>query len=277
VFPRRSLRCWVELTGLGVRSGQAITVRIGPAPEGAGLHLGREDTGERWPLHLEAALALPGCSAVGEAESSVAYVEHLMAAFAAAGVTDAEVTVGGPELPLLDGSARPWLDLLDQAGIVDGQRTQAPLTLSAPLVVHEDTCCLTALPADQPRFTYLLDHPHPLIGRQWADFCPDLADFRREIAPAPTFTTLEEVTHAQELGFLPGGSAENALIVYPDHLSREPLWPNVFARHKLLDLLGDLYLLNVPVCAHVIAHNSGHRQNLRLARALWEQAPGGAS
>ena len=288
---RRSLGKPVALEGLGVRSGRALRVTLLPAPGGSGLRLERTDTGEAWPLDLSAAFAAPGGSAVGTPESSVIYVEHLLAALSAAGVTDATVRVDGPELPLLDGSALPWVNLLAAAGVVATTGEIAPLVVTAPVVLCEGEAFLTALPCvgaqfiapappghnelcpyGEAEFVYVLDHPHPLVGRQWARFRPATDNFAADLAPARTFTTEAEARSAQEQGLLQAGSEENALVLYPDHLSAEPTLPHACARHKLLDLLGDLYLLGRPVQARVVAYQSGHRLNHQLASALRSQA-----
>ena len=273
---RRSLCTEVVVYGEGVRSGRSLRVTLGPAAEGEGLRLLRTDTGEAWPLDLSAALALPGCSAIGDPESHVAYVEHLLAALGAAGVTDALVTVDGPELPLLEGSALPWWEALARAGVVPGDAEVSPLVVAEPVAVCEAEAFLLALPAEATAYTYVLEHPHPLVGRQWAEFAPAGDNFAREIAPARTFTTAEEAQRAQELGLLRGGSEANALVLYPDHLSAEPTLPHACARHKLLDLLGDLYLLGRPLVGRIVAYQAGHRANQRLAHALAAQAAASA-
>jgi UDP-3-O-[3-hydroxymyristoyl] N-acetylglucosamine deacetylase len=269
---RRSLGKPVELAGLGVRSGRRLRVALLPAPGGSGLRLERTDTAEAWPLDLSAAFAAPGASAVGSAASSVIYVEHLLAAFAATGVTDATVRVDGPELPLLDGSALPWVNLLAQAGVVATAGESAPLVVTEPVVRCAGETFLSALPAAEAEFVYVLDHPHPLVGRQWARFRPATDNFTADLAPARTFTTEAEARGAREQGLLRAGSEENALVIYPDRLSAPPTLPHAFARHKLLDLLGDLYLLGRPLQARVVAYQSGHRLNHQLAAALRSQA-----
>jgi UDP-3-O-[3-hydroxymyristoyl] N-acetylglucosamine deacetylase len=269
---RRSLGRAVHLEGLGVRSGRHVRVELLPAPGGAGLRLERTDTAESWPLDLSAAFAAPGGSAVGTAESSVLYVEHLLAALSAAGVTDATVRVDGPELPLLDGSALPWVNLLAEAGVVATGGEVVPLVVAEPVVLCAGETFLSALPAAEAEFVYVLDHPHPLVGRQWARFRPATDDFAADLAPARTFTTEAEARWAQEQDLLRAGSEENAIVLYPDRLSQEPALPHAFARHKLLDLLGDLYLLGRPVQARIVAYQSGHRLNQQLAQALRSQA-----
>jgi UDP-3-O-[3-hydroxymyristoyl] N-acetylglucosamine deacetylase len=265
---RRTLQSPTQLSGVGVRSGQEIGVRLEPAESGAGLRLARTDLGDTWPLSLAAAYAAPGCSGVGTPERGVIYVEHLMAALGALGITEALVQVDGPEIPLLDGSAQPWGELLREAGVRELLGEVQPLVVTQPHVVHQGEAFLAAIPAETTEFIYVLEHPHPLIGRQWVRFRPGVEDFWTELAPARTFTTEEEARQAQAAGWLPGGSEANALVIYPDHYSADPTVPQACARHKLLDLLGDLYLLGRPVQGRILAYQSGHRLNHELARSL---------
>ena len=189
---RLTLAHSVELAGLGVRSGQMIRVALLPVAGESGLSLARTDTGETWPLDWSHAFAAPGCSAVGTPDSHVAYLEHLLAALAAAGLTDALVRVNGPELPLLDGSALPWVNLLAGAGVTETEGEVSPLVVTEPHVVCEGEAFLSALPSAQAEFVYILDHPNPLVGRQWARFRPGEDDFAALLAPARTFTTEAE-------------------------------------------------------------------------------------
>lgn len=265
---RRTLGKAVSLRGQGVRSGREMEVRLEPAPFGDGLRLTRRDTGEGWPVHLSAAFAGPGYTAVGTPQSHVAYVEHLLAACAGLGVSDAHVLVDGPEIPLLDGSALSWVELLGEAGLEESEVENTPLVVAEPVIVQDGLAFVLALPSEGPVLTYILDHPHPLIGRQWAEFRPAEEDFATALAPARTFITEAEARSAQAQGLLRGGSEANAIVIYENRLSAEPGLPSAFARHKLLDLSGDLYLLGRPLQAAVTACQSGHRLNHELARAL---------
>jgi UDP-3-O-[3-hydroxymyristoyl] N-acetylglucosamine deacetylase len=265
---RRTLGQGFSLEGEGVRSGRTVRVTVEPAEAGAGLVLEAREAGQIWPLDLTHTVALPGCTAAGTAACHVAYIEHFLAACAGTGLSDARLVVEGPELPLLDGSARPWLDHIQEAGLEEFPDPLEPLVVTDLVMVICNGTGLTAFPADQGNILYLLEHPHPLIGRQCAHFLGETEEFARWVAPARTFTTVEEARYAQEHGLLRGGSEANALVVYPDHYSANPGLPEAFAAHKLLDLLGDLYLLGRPVQGHLIGHNSGHTLNRRFAEAL---------
>jgi UDP-3-O-[3-hydroxymyristoyl] N-acetylglucosamine deacetylase len=204
-------------------------------------------------------------------------VEHLLSALAGGGITDCLVHVDGPELPIGDGSARVWVDALAQAGVaeLDGVAARAPRTLAEPLLLSEKGgAFIAAFPSEALRLTVAIAFDHALVGTQVARFEPARGDdYGEEIAPARTFGFWEEVEALRAAGRARGGSEDNAVVVYPDRYSAPLRFANEFARHKLLDLLGDLSLIGSPLAADVIAHRPSHRLNTEFARLL-EVRPG---
>jgi len=265
---RATLARNVEVRDTGVRTGLEITVTLRPAPAGAGLLLRRTDVNAQWPIGIETAQPSPDCTAIGDSQTQVMFVEHLLAVLSAAGITDAVIDVSGPEVPLFDGSAKPLWEAVEKGGVQPLTGEVMPLELREPVLVQDADRFIVALPAGRAEYYYMLVSDHPLIGQQWASYCPDIDDFGTQIAPARTFIEYERGLAAQQAGQLKGGSEHNAIIVYPDHLSAPPELPQAFARHKLLDLIGDLYLLGRPVQARIIAVGTGHQQNLLLAKQL---------
>ncbi len=266
--PRKTIRDEIEIAGLGVRSGKHITLRLLPAEADCGITLTRSDLDLTWPVDLDHTLALPNCTSIGDDRGRVDFVEHLLAGLWAWGITDVRIAVDGPEIPLLDGSALPFYQALEAAGQKSLAAEYAPITPDEPIFHIAEDRALILLPADAARFSYSLVHPHPLIGHQFADFDTTTDGFGEEIAPARTFATEHELQQLQQAGMIAAGSEENCLIVYDDHYSESPFAGNALARHKLLDLLGDLYLLGQPLCAHVLAYRTGHADNRALARQI---------
>ncbi|MHC5012526.1 MAG: UDP-3-O-acyl-N-acetylglucosamine deacetylase [Planctomycetota bacterium] len=272
--PQRSVQREGEVTGVGLHTGADVTLRVKPAPRGTGVVFVRSDLpgAPRIPAdarHLgirERRTAL-----VGDRDAEVHTVEHFLACCTGLGIDNLVVELDGPECPGMDGSAAAFVDLLDRL---------EPVSLDAPRaeVVIRDTVSatagdggvLTAIP-DRNGFSvsYTLEYDHPYLGRQHysLEVTPDR--FREEIAPARTFCLASEAEalRAQDLGR--GASYENTLVVGDEGvIENEPHWPDEFARHKLLDLLGDLFLVGADIRGHVHAYRTGHAANLALVRSL---------
>ncbi len=269
---RRTVAHSVAKRGRGVWSGQEVTVRLEPAEAGHGLRARRDDCGVEIPLHVSGVRHTENCTVVGEPPHVVSSTEHLLSALSAFGITDVLIGLDGPEVPLFDGSAAAFAEMLQEAGSVELSGEVEPIPLAEPILVAEAERAILALPADEPAFGYVLDYAHPLIGRQFALYKPHRDDYATELAPARTFVTQEQAEALLRAGELRGGSEANAIVVYADHLSAELRLEQEFARHKILDLLGDLYLLGRPLLAHVIAYRTGHTENNALARRIAEEA-----
>lgn len=266
--PRATVATSASVTGTGVRYGGEVTLCVGPAEVGEGIVLRRADLDLHWPLDLAHSVAGPGCSVSAEGEAAVDFVEHIMAALWARGITDCTVAVDGREIPLIDGSVRPLLALIDEAGVKPSTQTIDPIVIDQPLLASDGERVVCALPGGPTAFTYALRYKHPLIGRQFASFQTASDSFDEKLAAARTFITVEEAEQAKEAGLLAAGTEENSIVVYPDHLSEEPEYPDAFARHKLVDLIGDLYLIGRPLVGRFFAFYSGHRHNQQLAREI---------
>jgi UDP-3-O-acyl N-acetylglucosamine deacetylase len=265
---RATVRREAYATAVGVRFGGEVTLSLAPAEIGAGITLERSDLGQRWPLDIEHSAPGPGCTVSGEGEAGVHFVEHLMAALWARGITDCLVSVDGPEIPLFDGSVRAVLALIDEAGVARATDEVEPLMIDQKLLSSSEKRAVCALPGQPASFAYALWYRHPMIGRQFASFQTANQDFDTELAPARTFIPVEEAEEAREAGLLAEGSEENAIIVYEDRLSEEPELPVAFARHKIVDMIGDLYLLGRPLIGRFFGFYTGHKQNHALAHEI---------
>ncbi len=267
---RKTLGESVNCTATGVRSGRQITLALHPASAGTGLQLIRTDIGKQWSVGPPTAFAAAPGTAVGNSQYHVLFVEHLLAALAAAEITDLTIEISGPEIPLFEGGAARLCELIEGGAIQPLQSTVKPIALHEAIIIRSAEYFLAAIPAETVAYYYLFASDHPLIGQQWASFVPATDDFARDLAPARTFIAIEEAEAARQAGMLKGGSTQNAIVVYPDRLSETPALPQAFARHKLLDLMGDLYLLGRPIQAHIIGSRSGHQQNHQLIQKLAE-------
>ncbi|MBD3292848.1 MAG: hypothetical protein GF393_08000 [Armatimonadia bacterium] len=281
---RATLRGETSATAIGVRFGGEVTLSLATAEIGAGVILERADLGERWPLDLEHSAPGPGCTVsgpggdiiAGNGDAGVHFVEHLMAALWARGITDCSVSVDGREIPLFDGSVRSILAMIDEAEVTRSSEEAQLLVIDQKLLSSNEKRAVCALPGQPASFAYALWYRHPMIGRQFASFQTATQGFDTELAPARTFITVEEAEEAREAGLLAEGSEENAIIVYEDRLSEEPELPVAFARHKIVDMIGDLYLLGRPLIGRFFGFYTGHKQNHALAHEIREWCENGS-
>ncbi|MFQ5809011.1 MAG: UDP-3-O-acyl-N-acetylglucosamine deacetylase [Armatimonadota bacterium] len=270
---RRTVARSVERRGPGVWSGREITVRLEPAEAGHGPRVRRDDCGVEIWLDVGSVCETEHCTVVGEPPHVVSATEHLLSALSAFGITDVLVALDGPEVPLFDGSALPFAEMLKEAGVVELEAEIEPIRLTDPVLVAEAERAILALPADAPCFGYVLDYEHPQIGCESALYKPHADDYAKELAPARTFVTEDQARALLSDGDLKAGSEANAIVVYPDRLSAEPRLDQEFARHKILDIVGDLYLLGRPLLAHVLGYRTGHTENHALARKILQSDP----
>ncbi|MGB3200601.1 MAG: UDP-3-O-acyl-N-acetylglucosamine deacetylase [Nodosilinea sp.] len=266
----------VERQGIGLHSGVAAMATLHPAEPGQGRYFVRTD--------------LPGCPAVAasleavnptmlstelrQGEAAVRTVEHLLAALVGLGIDNVRIEINGPEVPLLDGSALGWVEALCQAG----QRVQAeprPVArLERPVTVTQGDAFVAAFPAASLRFTYGIDFEVAAIGNQWFSWAYGVDPFGPEgfataVAPARTFGLAHQVDQLRASGLIQGGSLDNALVCDSEGWLNPPLrFDNEPARHKMLDLIGDLSLLGSLPIAHIVAYKASHRLHGDLAAAL---------
>ncbi|MEA5415158.1 UDP-3-O-acyl-N-acetylglucosamine deacetylase [Synechococcus sp. BA-132 BA5] len=269
-----TLSSCVERTGVGLHSGADCRVRLGPS-ERPGYWLGWLDAPQR-PLQRlgpEQVSDTRLCTCLQLGDRRLATVEHLLAALAGTGVSQAELLVDGEEIPLLDGSGLPWVEAIGEAGLSScGERLEPPLP-PLPLTLQRGQSFVLALPSDRLRLAAAIDFPQAAIGRQLysLDLTPE--SFVAEIAPARTFGFREQVEQLLAAGLIRGGALDNALVCDGDNWVNPPLrFSDEPVRHKLLDLLGDLALVGLPR-AHVFAYRGSHGLHTAMAAALAGQAP----
>lgn len=260
--------------GVGVHTGRRVRLAIRPAAPGSGITFVRTDVRDRdnrIPVSGEAVVdARLNTMIENAAGVRLSTIEHLMAAFAALGVSNAVVEVNGPELPILDGSALPFVQLLDRAGFRGQDAFQRVIEILEPVRVEEGDKSAALLPCDRYEMRFEIDFPMPVIGNQVVDFVVDEKTFRDEIMAARTFGFAHEVEALRQAGLARGGSLENAVVIDGDvilnpgglRMERE------FVRHKALDAIGDLYVLGAPLMGRYEGVKAGHALNNQLVRAL---------
>jgi UDP-3-O-acyl N-acetylglucosamine deacetylase len=264
---RKTVARSASLTGQALLTGEPVTVTLRPADCGAGVVFRHMPTGTDILATLDHVAEVPHCTSLQLGAARIDFIEHLLAVLSANGVTDVIVEVDGGEAPLLDGSAAAYQALLEEAELAAFAEAVEPIALQESVKLETDGKVTIALPGNT-RFWYVLEHEHPLIGRQAAVYEPTRDDFRFQVAPARTFTTEEEARALIAARGLEGAHESMAIVAYADRLSSPEPFANSFAMHKVIDLLGDLYLLGRPLNATVIAYRTGHTDNRALARAI---------
>jgi len=257
------------ITGPSLATGAEVTVTIRPAEAGTGILFRHVPTGIGIPADLHHVAEVPNCTSLTSGEARIDFVEHLMAALWAERITDAVIEVDGGGVPLLDGSAAPYLALLEEAGEARLEGEVPVIEVSDRVFYHSrDGCVILAKPGRG--FSYALEHPHPLIGSQFATYVPESEGFAESLARARTFATEQEVQALLTARGLQGAQPDMAIVAFGDRLSAPEPMGNSFARHKIVDMIGDLYLLGRPLAADVIACKTGHGDNRALARKIAE-------
>ncbi len=265
---RQTISAPVSLSGLGVISGRTIAISLKPCDSGIIFKTPGGEVGLRpgcgWPG--------PSWTEISSGQVRVRLVEHLLAAAAGLGVTDLLVELDGDELPLLDGSASPWVDALLQAGLRPLPGPARELAVPEPVLVADPDsgACLAAIPAPDWRICYTLRWPEP-VGLEAAALDVGDASFATHFAPARTFAREGDIRAALDAGIFRAGSEDNVIVLRDDGAHQPQPVAAGFAKHKLLDMLGDLYTCGARWRGLFVAFNSGHRHNHELVRKLLEK------
>jgi UDP-3-O-[3-hydroxymyristoyl] N-acetylglucosamine deacetylase len=286
---QHTLAAPVHVSGVGVHTGAAVEVAISPAPPGAGVTFVRGDITDRDPRISARADAVCetrlGTVIANAAGVSVSTVEHILAVFCGLGVDNAVVEVNGPEMPIMDGSCEPFVRLIDRAGRRPQQAPREHIEILAPIEVVDGDKRAALLPARGFEIAFEILFDAAAIGRQRVDLGIDEAVFRRDLADSRTFGFLHEVEALRAAGLARGGSMDNVVVIHegavlnPYGLRRS----DEFVRHKVLDAMGDLFLLGAPLIGRYEGRYSGHGLNNRLTRAVlarpeaWRFAPAAES
>ncbi|MEJ6788530.1 UDP-3-O-acyl-N-acetylglucosamine deacetylase [Brevundimonas sp. BR2-1] len=262
------------IAGVGVHTGDRVRLAVRPAPVGTGIVFVRtdiKDRDNRIPVSGEAVVdARLNTMIENAAGVRLSTIEHLMAAFAALGVSNAVVEVDGPELPILDGSALQFVQLLDRAGFRRQEAAVRYIEILEPIRVQEGDKTAALLPCDRYEMRFEIDFDTPVIGNQVVDFVVDEETFRTEIMAARTFGFAHEVEALRRAGLARGGSLENAVVIDGDQILNPGglRMEREFVKHKALDAIGDLYVLGAPLLGRYEGVKAGHAINNLLVREL---------
>jgi UDP-3-O-[3-hydroxymyristoyl] N-acetylglucosamine deacetylase/3-hydroxyacyl-[acyl-carrier-protein] dehydratase len=279
---QQTIRRVVSFTGTGLHSGQECTLTFRPAGSDAGVSFARSDLPGCPRVRVCADNAVDDSSGLrrtilrsGPAE--VHTVEHVLAAVAGLGIDSLLIETSGAEVPEpSDGSAEPFAALLEQAGIKELNAEREPFVIRRPVVYARDGVEIVGFPGEGLKLAFTIQFDNPVLGTQHVSVDVNPQTFRAEIASARTFVLYRDIEQLRARGMIKGGTLQNAVVVQDDGImNQEPLrFPDEFVRHKVLDLLGDLFLLGRPLQGHIHAVRSGHFHNLQFVRALAEQHSG---
>lgn len=271
---RKTINTNVSITGIGLHSGIYTTVELHPAGAGSGITFVRADLhGLRIPALQASTTALDYATTVGRDDVSVGTVEHLLSAVMACGITDLDIHIDGPEVPIVDGSALPFMHLIDAAGVRDLGTTVAVLRIHEAIEITDGDKWIRMKASNRLLLNYKIDFDHPMIGKQSFHFDYHHDNFLKKIAPARTFGFMREVEKLRAAGLARGGSVENCIVLDDRGVMNGPLrFRDEFVRHKILDLLGDLALIGRPIVGEITANRAGHALHSRFVARLLEVA-----
>ena len=266
---QRTIQHATVVYGLGLHSGQRTGMVLQPLPDNSGIHFVTLPTGIEIPAHVRAVAETDYATTLSGEGENIRTVEHLLSALHAYGVSNLLIKVHG-EIPVLDGSALEFCKTLEEVGIEEQDEPQKEVVIDRRYEVNgSGEKRLTLEPADEFSVSYLLRYPAP-VGEQSAEFTLTSADaYKREIAPARTFGFMKDLKMLNELGLGSGGRLDNFILVGEDEvINTELRFPDEFVRHKILDVIGDLYLVGYPIRGKVTARLTGHRDNIALVRQI---------
>jgi len=258
-----------------MHSGEKVNICIKPAPINHGIKFQRIDLPDR-PIisaHFNMVVDTSLATVLGYNGFIISTVEHLMATFAGLSIDNALVELDTYELPIMDGSAAPFTEMIKSAGIVEQSRPKYFFVVKEPIELEDDGKSVALYPEDGFKITCTIDFDHPLVKRQ--SLCIEVSDksFESDICRARTFGFIQDIEYLKTYGFARGGSLDNAIVISRNEiLNSEGLrYPDEFVRHKILDCIGDFSLLGMPILGHAVLYKSGHSFNHAFLNKFLEQ------
>ncbi len=269
---QRSLRRQISCVGIGLHSGNKVNLTLKPAPADFGIRFRRTDLGDHEvPATVHNLAGIQLATGLARNEVSVETVEHLLAALVSMGVDNVIVELNSPEVPIMDGSAAPFIYLIHEAGLKRLQTPRKYLKIVRPIAISRGDKRIALFPSDHFKVTYSIAFDHPLLRHQSRTIRLTEESFVEEIAPARTFGFLEEVEMMRQQGLALGGSLENAIVIGETGVLNPLRFEDEFVRHKILDVIGDMALVGYPIIGHLVAHRGGHALHTSFASKLLEE------
>jgi UDP-3-O-[3-hydroxymyristoyl] N-acetylglucosamine deacetylase len=269
----------VACSGIGLHSGAPVSLRMLPAPSGTGIVFRRTDLdGYEIEAVSRNVARVSYATSLMKKGVFISTTEHLLSAFIGMGIDNAIVELDNLELPILDGSAKPFVEMIQKAGIRKQRRPRKYLKIARELELREGDKFIAVYPANSYSVSYSINFPHPLIGKETFEVELTNGSYLRQIAGARTFGSREDEQAMRNMGLIRGASRENCIVLTRDGVENGPLrFRDEFVRHKILDLVGDLALLGKQVLGKVVADRAGHAMHTALVsrilrdKTMWEE------
>jgi UDP-3-O-[3-hydroxymyristoyl] N-acetylglucosamine deacetylase len=269
---QRTLRKDIHCASIGLHTGRRVNMTIKPAPADTGIVFVRKDIPDAKPIvaDFKSVCDTTLATTIGSDGVTVSTVEHLLSAFSGMGLDNAVIELDSFEVPIMDGSSRPFVNMLKQVGTRTQGRSKKMLVIKKPVSISQGDSNVMLLPSEEFKITYEIDFAHSAIGKQTYTMIFSDKNYEACICSARTFGFLKEVEFLQAKGLGLGGSLDNAIILDDTKIiNKDGLrMPDEFVRHKILAAIGDLFLLGMPIIGHFVAYKSGHKLNNLLLREL---------
>jgi UDP-3-O-[3-hydroxymyristoyl] N-acetylglucosamine deacetylase len=269
---QRTLRRPISCVGIGLHSGNKVNLSLKPAAPDHGIRFRRTDMGDfEVPATVHNLAGIQLATGLSRDQVSVETVEHLLSALVSMGVDNVVVELNSPEVPIMDGSAAPFVYLIQEAGVKRQAKSRKFLKIVRPIALSRGDKRIAIYPSDHFKVTYSVSYDHPLLRHQSRTLRITEESFIEEIAPARTFTFLKDVEMIRQNGLALGGSLENAVVLGETGVLNALRFEDEFVRHKILDAVGDLALVGYPVIGHLVAHRAGHALHTEFAAKILEE------
>jgi len=270
---QRTLRRPISCVGIGLHSGNKVQLSLKPAPAGFGVRFRRTDLGGvDLPATVQHLAGIQLATALAHDDVAVETVEHLLAALVSMGIDNVLIELNSPEVPIMDGSAAPFIYLIQEAGVKPLAVPRRYLKIVRPIAISRGDKRIALFPSDHFKITYSISYDHPLLRHQSRTLRVTEDTFIDEIAPARTFAFLKDVEMLRQNGLALGGSLDNAIVLGETGVLNNALrFEDEFVRHKILDAVGDLALVGFPVIGHLVAHRAGHALHTEFVAKILEE------